>query len=431
MLSLLDKHSYIAILIAVLLEELGIPMPIPTDLLIVFAGVKGAGSYTNLGIWFVLLNIASAVGASGLYAVVRRGGRPLVTRFGRYVHLGPQQLDRAERLLARGGWTSIAVARAVPGLRYLAVVACGLLNIPYRRFISAHIVGSSVYIAVFLALGAIFGPAVVHYVHLPAIELRLIWLLVLSVGLPLLLAWFCYQGHAEYTVAPSRRRTLGAITLASFAGATALGATWAAAASLTDMFVGPRQLNIIFTLANVLLGQGLRPASAYMLIYTVLLILCVGVGILFYEIILPIIAKRGTTLALQTLGLTLLGTLLICSFLAPALAISRGGAIDRWWEAGGPNYLLPALLVGILSFALTTACARALAIAILPSLRRSEKLPIVAKPVDAPNPSATPPPNITDTKSEPTTALRVVPLTLSEATETQIHPNSPAQPENQ
>ena len=174
MLGLFDRHSYIAILLAVLLEELGVPMPIPTDLLIVLAGVKGAGSLGRLGFWFMLLNIASAIGASGLYAVIRRGGRPLVERFGRYIHLGPQQIDRAERLLARGGWTSIAVARAVPGLRYLAVVACGLLRISYARFITAHIVGSSVYIATFLALGAFFGPTVIEYVHLPAVELRLI-----------------------------------------------------------------------------------------------------------------------------------------------------------------------------------------------------------------------------------------------------------------
>src|SRR5262245_54938229 len=221
MLGLLDKHSYIAIFLAVALEELGIPMPIPTDLLIVFAGVRTGGSLLQLAIWFGLLNIASALGASGLYAIVRRGGRPLVDRFGRYIHLGPQQLTRAENILRRGGWTSIAVGRAIPGLRYIAVIGCGLLNIPYWRFITAHVAGSSVYIALFLGLGSLFGPAVLSYVHLPAVEFRLVWLLLLAVGLPLLLAWFCYRGHAEYTVAPSRRRTLSAILLASFAGATA------------------------------------------------------------------------------------------------------------------------------------------------------------------------------------------------------------------
>ena len=381
MLGLLDKHSYIAIVLAVALEELGIPMPIPTDLLIVFAGVRTGGSLPQLAIWFGLLNIASAVGASGLYAIVRRGGRPLVDRFGRYVHLGPRQLTRAENILRRGGWTSIAVGRAIPGLRYIAVIGCGLLNVPYWRFISAHVVGSSVYIALFLGLGSLFGPAVLRYVHLPAVEFRLIWLLLLAVGLPLLLAWFCYRGHAEYTVAPSRRRTLSAILLASFAGATAMAASWAAAASLAEVLGEPRPLNVIYSLADVLLGRGLRPASAYMLVYSALLVLCVGVGAAFYEVVLPWAAPRGTTLARQALGLTLMGVVLLCAFLAPAIIASHGGPIVRWWQSGSPPLLALALLSGIICYALTTTCARVLAIAILPSLRRTEKLPIVVPPL--------------------------------------------------
>jgi membrane protein DedA with SNARE-associated domain len=384
MLGLLDKHSYIAIVLAVALEELGIPMPIPTDLLIIFAGVRAGGSLPQLAIWFGLLNIASALGASGLYAIVRRGGRPLVHRFGRYVHLGPRQLTRAENILRRGGWASIAVARAIPGLRYIAVIGCGLLNIPYWRFVSAHVVGSSVYIALFLGLGSLFGPTVLRYAHLPAVEFRLVWLLLLAIGLPLLLAWFCYRGHAEYTVAPSRRRTLSAILLASFAGATAMAASWAASASLAEVLGEPRPLNVVYSLADVLLGRGLRLASAYMLVYSVLLLLCVGVGAAFYEVVLPWAAPRGTTLARQALGLTLMGVVLVCAFLAPAIMASHNGPIVRWWQSGSPPLLALALLAGLICYALTTTCARALAIAILPSLRRSEKLPIVVPPVAPP-----------------------------------------------
>jgi hypothetical protein len=38
------------------------------------------------------------------------------------------------------------------------------------------------------------------------------------------------------------------------------------------------------------------------------------------------------------------------------------------------------LLIGIVLYALTTACARALAIAILPSFRRTEPIRTIAKP---------------------------------------------------
>jgi membrane protein DedA with SNARE-associated domain len=379
MMGLLDQHSLIAILIAVFLEELGLPMPIPTDLLIVFAGVKVAGAVGAFVRWFVLLNIASVAGASGLYLIVRRGGRPLIERYGRYVHLGPRQIERAERLLGRGGWWSIAIGRAIPGLRYLTVIACGLFKVPFLLFVTAHTVGSSLYIGVFLALGSLFGPKVVEFLHLPELQLRLIWLLALALGLPLLLSWLCYRGHAAYDAAPSRRRTLGALVLASFAGATAMAAAWAGAATIAELAGAPRPLNVTYELSLALLGRGLRPTSAYMLVYTTLLLLCVGVGVLYYDVVLPIVAPKGTLLPRQTLGLALLALTLVCAFLAPALLWGRGRPLDRWWQAGGPLLVL-ALLIGIVLYALTTACARALAIAILPSFRNTEPIRTIAEP---------------------------------------------------
>jgi membrane protein DedA with SNARE-associated domain len=392
MMGLLERHSLIAILIAVLLEELGIPMPIPTDLLIVFAGVRVAGLTNAFVLWFLLLNVASAAGASGLYLIVRRGGRPLIERYGRYVHLGPQQVDRAERLLGRGGWWSIAIGRAIPGLRYLTVIACGLFKVPYLRFVTAHIVGSSIYIGVFLALGALFGPRVAEYLHLPALEFRLIWLLALAIGLPALLAWICYRGHASYSAAPSRRRTFGALLLASIAGATAMAAAWAAAAPIAALAGAPRPLNVTYELALALLGRGLRPTSAYMLVYAALLLLCVGVGILYYDLVLPITSPKGTSLPRQTLGLALLGVVLVSAFLAPAILWSRGQPLDRWERAGGPLLLL-ALLIGIVLYALTTACARALAIAILPSFRRTEPIRTIVEAEPAATSTSVNPPN--------------------------------------
>ena len=175
MLTSLAKHSFGAILLVVLIEEVGIPLPIPTDFLVIFAGTMTDRSLPRLVLFYLALTMASGVGASGLYALVRRGGRPLVEHFGRYVHLGPEQLARAEALLSRSGWGGIAVGRATPGLRYATVIACGLLKVSYPRFVTATLVGSSVYVGAFLALGAIFGPTVLERIHLPALAVRLLW----------------------------------------------------------------------------------------------------------------------------------------------------------------------------------------------------------------------------------------------------------------
>jgi len=371
MLGLVTRHTFIAICIAVFLEELGIPMPIPTDILIIFAGVAAGRSLLRIVVWFILLSISTLLGSSGLYLIVRRGGRPLVERYGRYVHLGPEQLARAEGLLERSGWAGIAIGRAIPGLRYVTVIACGLLRVPYVRYVTAHAVGSSAYIAIFLALGSIFGPVIAEQIHAPELVLRLLWLLALAVGLPALFGWLCFRGHARHPAEPSRRRQLSALLLASFAGTTSLAAAWAGAATLTEVLGAPRSLDVTHMLANWLLDRGLRAsgAGAHMLVYAMLLLLCVGVGVAYYEFILLRLTPQGTTLSRQALGLALFAGGLVASFLAVVMLFERVRPIERWWRAGG-SLLLLAVAIGILCYTLTMVYGRALAIAVLPSLGR-------------------------------------------------------------
>ncbi len=367
MLNALARHSFVAILLAVIVEELGIPMPIPTDIMIVYAGANRPVS--QLALLFVLLTVASAIGASGLYAIIRRGGRPLVDRFGRYVHLGPEQLARSEALLARGGWGAIAIGRAIPGLRYATVVACGLFEVPYLRFVTAHLAGSSMYVAVFLALGAVFGPEVLDRVHVPALALRLLWLLPLAVGLPVLVARWGSRAYARPVTAPSRRRAVGAVLFGGFAGAVALTATWSTTATIAELLGADHPLNVTYTLLNWLLGLGLDIDGVSLLLYVALLSLFVGMGSAYHELVLPYLAPRGASLARQALGLALLALGLFVMVFASTSLVVGGESFDLWWRTGGPIVLLGVAL-GAAVYAPTTVYGRALAISAMPTLRR-------------------------------------------------------------
>jgi membrane protein DedA with SNARE-associated domain len=372
-LSTLAKHSFVAILLAVVIEELGLPSPIPTDVMIVFAGTTAGGSVPLLVLFFIALALASAVGGSGLYAIVRRGGRPLVDRFGRYVHLGPEQLARAEAVLTRGGWWSIALGRAIPGLRYATVIACGLLKVPFPRYVTAHIAGSSVYIAVFLALGAVFGPAILDRVHLPAHALRLLWLLPLAVGLPFLVVRWSHRVHSRQPESPSRRRIVGAVLLGSFAGTVALTATLSTAATLAELFGASHPLNVTYSLLGwLLLGLELDVGLALMLLYVVLLALLAGMAVAYYELVLPHLTPRGATPSRQVLELALLTFGLFVTVFLFSLFVERDRSFDDlWWQGGGPVMLL-GLALGVVVYATTAVYGRVLATAVVPSLRRNE-----------------------------------------------------------
>ncbi len=368
MLTSLAKHSFGAILLVVLIEEVGIPLPIPSDFLVVFAGTTADRSLPRLVLFCVALTIASGVGASGLYALIRRGGRPLVERFGRYVHLGPEQLARAEVLLSRSGWGGIAVGRATPGLRYATVIACGLLKVSYLRFLTATLVGSSAYVAAFLAMGAIFGPTVLERIHLPALAMRLLWVMPLAIGLPLLMVW----GSSRFaqSASPSPRQVAGTALLGSIAGAIALAATFSATATIAELVGAAHPLNIAYALVGwLVVGAGPDVHATSLLLYMGLLLLLVGLNAAYYMFVLPYLAPRGVSRLWQVLGLALVTIGLFGLIFASIAFVRRDDAFGFWWQTGAPTVLI-SIACGVAVYALTAVYGRALAIAVAPTLRR-------------------------------------------------------------
>jgi len=284
------------------------------------------------------------------------------------VHLTPERISRAETLLERGGWGGIALGRAIPGVRYATVVACGLFKVPYPRFVTAHLSGSSVYVAVFLALGAAFGPTILDRVHLPALGVRLLWLLPLALGLPLRAIW--WRRRAQPPIVQSRLRSVWATLFGSFAGTTALAATLSAAATTAELLGISHPLNVSYTLLGGLLGLGLDVDITLLLLYAVLLASLVGLGTAYYELALPHLAPAGGASPLwQTLGLALLALGLFGTILASAALVAREEPFEHWWKIGGPIALL-GLVLEVAAYSVVTVNGRALAVSVVPTLRR-------------------------------------------------------------
>jgi len=374
-LPFLLRYGFVAICGAIILEELAIPMPIPTDVLIVTAGATGGGIERFIT-WFVLISLSSATGATGLYAILRRGGRPLVDRFGRYVHLGPKSLARGEALLARGGWWGIAFGRGIPGLRLPTVVMCALLGVPYRRFITAHITGSAVYILFFLALGRYFGPGVLERLHLPRVSFRLLGLLVLAIGLPALLVWLARRAHVgrEDDIAPGRHLTVGAAILASLAGTIVFAAAWAASFAATDLAGLPPPVMVGYRVARRVIGQ---QGGAFLLGYISLILAGIALGTIYLELLLPRLTRWLRALPGQVAGLAVL-TLILAVWLA-----WRSDVPDR------PHAYLAigiTLTLGSIAYAIAVVYARALALILIAPPNRATPRPGTPPPVGTPEP---------------------------------------------
>ncbi len=167
---LMDQHGLLAGFVLVLVEEAGVPVPIPGDVLMLALGVHARQGLAPLWQALVVLELATVFGASVLYLASARAGRGLVYQYGRYIHLTPERLDRAENWLRSHGSRAIIFGRLTPGLRMATVIGCGVFGVPFWRFLPALALGGLLYILLYTLLGFFVGPVVLQVlegIHVP------------------------------------------------------------------------------------------------------------------------------------------------------------------------------------------------------------------------------------------------------------------------
>jgi membrane-associated protein len=114
---------------------------LPGDSVLFTAGLLAAeqGSVLRLDLLTVGVFVAAVAGDAVGYWTGRRFGRPwLLRRAGR----AAAQVDRAERFYLRYGWWAVVIARFIPWVRTFTPVIAGVGRMPYRRFLSANLVGA-------------------------------------------------------------------------------------------------------------------------------------------------------------------------------------------------------------------------------------------------------------------------------------------------
>lgn len=131
--------------------------PIPSEAILPLAGYLVGQGELSFALVMLVATAGSVLGAIVLYELARRGGRPVVLRFGEKARIDGQRLDRAERWFARRGPFVVLAARCVPGARSLVSLPAGLLKMPRLQYAALTTVGTVVWNGVLVGLGYLLG----------------------------------------------------------------------------------------------------------------------------------------------------------------------------------------------------------------------------------------------------------------------------------
>jgi membrane protein DedA with SNARE-associated domain len=147
--------------------------PAASELVMLYAGALAAGAFaghvpTLFGVeldstgWaYVVVSLAGALGyligciigwAIGLY-----GGRPLLEQRGRWLHVTPERLDRAEQWFERYDDAAVFLGRMVPVVRSFIAIPAGVMEVPFGRYTALSFLGTLPWCFGFAAAGVALG----------------------------------------------------------------------------------------------------------------------------------------------------------------------------------------------------------------------------------------------------------------------------------
>jgi membrane protein DedA with SNARE-associated domain len=178
----LDNYGYLAVAGLVMVENLGVP--VPGETILVAASVYAGTGRLNIVAVGIVAVLAAVAGNCIGYTIGYFGGRALVLRFGRYVFLTSERLDRAERFFARRGGLVIVVARFVEGLRQAAGIIAGIAEMPWPRFLASSLLGAVLWVAVWAPIGYLAGTDIgTIYATATRYSLYLLFALILLIAI--------------------------------------------------------------------------------------------------------------------------------------------------------------------------------------------------------------------------------------------------------
>jgi undecaprenyl-diphosphatase len=183
--SLIGHYGLFALGLLIALESAGLPLPGETALLILAASA-GAGNVA-IGMVVAVAAVAAIVGDAGGYWLGRRGGRPLLERYGRWLRFDARKFERIETFFARHGSRAVFFGRFVGVLRTYTALFAGISRMPYIRFTLFNALGGILWAILFSALGYGFGR------NLPVVEQ---WLRTLGWGILVIIGALALVGFA-------------------------------------------------------------------------------------------------------------------------------------------------------------------------------------------------------------------------------------------
>ena len=184
-------YGYMAIYVLIFLQEVGVPNPVPNELVMLFSGYL---TYIKvLSLPFVLLFAITAdfTAATLLFVVFYFFGSFILNRKPKWMPISSVKIGTMSAKLSSGGLLTIFVCRLTPFIRGYVSVISGLIKIKPQRYILLTLSTAIIVCSVYIITGRLLGP---YWVNVATLTLKIKYIIILAaVGIPLAFLFYNYK----------------------------------------------------------------------------------------------------------------------------------------------------------------------------------------------------------------------------------------------
>ena len=164
MTSFVGNHGLLAVLVLMFLSAI---LPAASELTMVYGGALASGALAghishfrpgfHAYVAVVLVGVVGNTLGAAFGWAIGHYGETLVERWGRWLHITPARMARAERWFDRFGPVAVPLGFATPLIRSFVAIPAGLFEWPLVRLLPLAAVGSAVFCAAIAGIGWAVG----------------------------------------------------------------------------------------------------------------------------------------------------------------------------------------------------------------------------------------------------------------------------------
>ena len=162
LISFINDYGYIGIMLLIFVEN--IFPPIPSEVVLVFGGFLTTQADMSIPLVILFATLGATLGAAVLYAIGRILNRERIKKlvsgkFGKAVHLKPDDVTKAETLFKRYEYKAVLICRCIPVVRSLISIPAGMAKMRRLPFLALTVIGTTVWNTLLVLIGALAGDA--------------------------------------------------------------------------------------------------------------------------------------------------------------------------------------------------------------------------------------------------------------------------------